>query len=163
MSPLDLLLLEQRIDNALNTLQIILVIGQLLWAGLAGYTYDSRGRTPLYGFLAGLVLGPFGWFLTLVSLPNDAELEARAVATGTRRRCIACTELIRPEARVCHWCGQGCEPLEQVQVNDIHIPTIFQPRPPAPKPQQPKRRWLPQIEFVGPGESSSVEWQKQDG
>lgn len=54
----------------------------------------------------------YGWMLFLValihavSLPYDHEvLDRQAVVAGTRRKCPACAEYVKSDARVCRFCG----------------------------------------------------------
>lgn len=55
-----------------------------LWLG------PKKGHSPLVGFLAGALLGPFVLLLGLTS--------------PTAKKCPHCAEMIKPEARVCPEC-----------------------------------------------------------
>lgn len=85
-----------------------------LWAlcvALAAVLYHRRGRPALYGALAGLLLGPVGILLAVVSSPDAAALEARQIAGGAMRRCPSCGELARQGAAVCPHCQRALPAL----------------------------------------------------
>lgn len=71
---------------------------------IAGAIYRNRGNSGFAGFLAGLILGPIGIILVLVTKPNTAAIEQRQLASGEMKKCPACAELVRSDARVCRYC-----------------------------------------------------------
>ena len=75
----------------------------LLWGlcGLVGLWIASRkGISPLFGFLAGVFLGPLVFLMLFVSGSGFGE---------DRRPCPWCAEPIRVEAKVCKHCGRDAE------------------------------------------------------
>jgi hypothetical protein len=54
--------------------------------GAIGVWFGNQRNRPLAGFWLGLLLGPFGWLLTLL-LPSDGRAGASASGTG---RCPTC-------------------------------------------------------------------------
>ena len=82
----------------------------LLAACIVGAVAGSRGRSGFGWFLYGLLLWPLALIHVLV-LPKRAEvLERRQLALGEARKCPHCAEIVRPEARVCRFCGRDLEP-----------------------------------------------------
>lgn len=67
---------------------------------------QSKGRN----FVAWYVYGVLLWIVAIIHIlvlpPNTKELERRALADGTMKRCSACAETVNFEARVCRHCGR---------------------------------------------------------
>jgi len=80
---------------------------------LAGYLYSKRGRSSVVGFLGGVILGPIGIVLALVSSRDEKALAEKEranneerVRQGEAKKCPFCAELVKPEATVCRFCGR---------------------------------------------------------
>lgn len=77
----------------------------LLCGIAAAVVYANKGRSAIAALLVGLLLGPVGVLLALLTPTDTAALERRQVARGELRRCPACAELVRPDAARCRHCG----------------------------------------------------------
>lgn len=82
-----------------------MVIIWLLFGIISAVVGSNKGRSGCGWFILGILLGPLGLILALVVPPDQAELEVRQILDGTKRRCPICAELVKPEAKKCHYCG----------------------------------------------------------
>ncbi len=69
--------------------------------------------------MVGMLLGPIGLVLSLVVSKNTEQLEDRAIAEGTVKRCPYCAELVKTEAVICRYCGKE---LPQKEIIDKVLP-----------------------------------------
>jgi hypothetical protein len=65
---------------------------------------SSKGKDGLAWFLYGLVLWPVALVHILVT-PMDIVTEEMRLLQSGRRKCPECAELIKVEAKICHFCG----------------------------------------------------------
>ncbi len=87
-----------------------------LWIVLSvvvGAVAGKKGRTGVGWFLLALVTSPLiaGVILLLVG-DYAPELQRRALANGTMRKCNACAELVQRDAVKCKHCGSELPPYE---------------------------------------------------
>lgn len=79
---------------------VAIVIG-LLPAAIA----KSKGRNFALWWLYGAALFIVALPHALLMSADERGLERAALATGAVRKCPACAELIKAEAKVCRYCG----------------------------------------------------------
>jgi hypothetical protein len=86
---------------------IVLTVCFVLWffcGAIAAGIAESRGGDGSNGFIVGFIFGPLGVIASFFmgSASGRAQIE---VATGAKKKCPRCAELVQPEALVCRYCG----------------------------------------------------------
>ncbi len=83
----------------------ILLFGFWLLCGfVAASIYKNKGRSPGVAFIVGLLFGPIGVLLALLTSADTKGVQQRALQSGEMRKCLHCAELVKSDARVCRYC-----------------------------------------------------------
>ena len=87
----------------------------ILWLALAlipAVIASKKGRSGFGYFLLAVLLSPLiGLIIALAVSPIEANVEAKQIESGERRKCPHCAELIKQEANVCRFCGRDVTPM----------------------------------------------------
>lgn len=82
----------------------VLIVFWLICGGVAAMIANSKGGSAFVGFLLGALLGPLGIIASFFIGGEDAQAD-KQLATGDRKKCPRCAELVQPDALVCKHCG----------------------------------------------------------
>ena len=86
----------------MEVILIIWVVCGIIAAAIA----SNKGDSGCFGFILGILLGPIGVIIALLSSPKQAKLDERVLKSGKMKKCPACAELVKAEATKCRHCGE---------------------------------------------------------
>jgi magnesium-transporting ATPase (P-type) len=99
-------------DIVTTTAIIIIFLIIALWIALiclAGHLARKKGRSYFGFFCLSLLFSPvLGIILACIVMPYTPKMEEREFKFGKKKKCLACAEIIKIEAKVCKYCGSGC-------------------------------------------------------
>ncbi len=71
---------------------------------VVGIIAGGKGHSFFAWGFYGLVIWPIALVHILVTKPNAERVEAKAVGSGSHKKCPACAEMVKAEARICRFC-----------------------------------------------------------
>ncbi|MBA1179535.1 hypothetical protein G7008_03360 [Pseudomonas psychrotolerans] len=103
-----------------------LVFFYLFFCALAAWMAAKRGRSIILYLMMAVIFSPLVSILVLlVAGKSETGMEQKALSNGFKR-CPACAELVRREAKICKHCGTDLGPppkstLEQLRDLDYQL------------------------------------------
>ena len=78
----------------------------IFFSVLVGFHADSKGYSGINFFVLAILLSPIiGFITTLILSPTNEETGDKQIASGNKKRCPECLELLKVDASVCKHCG----------------------------------------------------------
>lgn len=78
----------------------------MILGAISGAIASSKGRNFWAWFLYGLLLAIVAIPWAIMLKPNREIMDRRAIERRDLKKCEHCAELIRPDAKVCRYCGR---------------------------------------------------------
>jgi len=99
----------------------MIILGWVVLSIVSGVIASNRGRSGLGYFLLSIVLSPLIGILIAFSVsPDIGAFEREKLHYGQAKKCPYCAEIIKPDAKVCRFCGRD-------QVADESKPLVMKP------------------------------------
>ena len=80
----------------------------VLFSVLIGFHASSKGHSGINFFVLAILASPIiGFITTLMLSPTTEEIEHKEIASGNKKRCPECMELVKPDASICKHCSHS--------------------------------------------------------
>lgn len=97
----------------------------LIFGAITSKIASDKGNDPIRGFFLGLLLGPLGLLIALLSSKDDSELKRSALKSGNKKKCQFCAELIASEAIKCKHCGEIQSDIKPENLNEVELNALI--------------------------------------
>ena len=67
---------------------------------------SSKGKSSVGFFLFAVIFGPLALVWVLVAPADEEGVEKNKLMSNDAKKCPYCAELIKPEAKLCRFCGK---------------------------------------------------------
>ena len=88
----------------------------LLFGLLTSIISRNKGYSGVGGFIVGVLLGPLGLIIELITPKRQNTLNKRS---GNTQKCPHCAEYIKEDAVVCRYCGNSLESQSGFNIEDF--------------------------------------------